>query len=63
MSRLVDLLYRHERVNDLRTEVNAGAADRLLQLLQQQDRIDRASAARIRSFGLTATWPTDNTPP
>jgi len=66
VSRLVDLLYRHERVNDLRTEVNAGvsgAADRLLQLLLRHDGIDHALAARIRAFGLTATWPADGTRP
>src|SRR6266542_3166237 len=66
VSRLVDLMYRHERVNDLRTEVNAGvsgAADRLLQLLLRHDGIDHALAARIRAFGLTATWPADGTRP
>src|SRR6266542_1626357 len=60
-SQLADLLVAQDRI-----EVNAGvsgAADRLLQLLLRHDGIDHALAARIRAFGLTATWPADGTRP
>lgn len=66
VSRLVDLLAHHRRLDDLRVEVNAGASgamDQLLTLLQQQGTIDATALDHIRTHGLTAEWPHDGTPP